>query len=206
MTPSPCGVTTGFPIRTSPDHGSFDSSPGLIAAYHVLHRLSTPRHPPCTLSSLVTWMTNRPCVSAPPARTMLPRHLRRKLSRRFERDGLKPFAARIGTYGSIPDSLAHPPGDRSSRPPPDVSSTIRLSKSFIFASGARRFVVQAPKVSEPIKYTRDSGFVKAPNRGFFTFSRDSFRVPQQVGSHRPPVEPSGLEPPTSWLQTRRSPS
>jgi hypothetical protein len=26
------------------------SSPRLIAAYHVLHRLSDPRHPPCALS------------------------------------------------------------------------------------------------------------------------------------------------------------
>ena len=43
---------TGFPIRRSLDQCSFDSSPGLIAAYHVLHRLITPRHPPCTLSSL----------------------------------------------------------------------------------------------------------------------------------------------------------
>src|SRR5688572_7587364 len=27
-------------------------SPKLIAAYYVLHRLSAPRHPPCTLNSL----------------------------------------------------------------------------------------------------------------------------------------------------------
>ena len=26
------------------------SSPKLIAAYHVLHRLSDPRHPPCALN------------------------------------------------------------------------------------------------------------------------------------------------------------
>jgi hypothetical protein len=26
------------------------SSPQLIAAYHVLHRLSEPRHPPCALN------------------------------------------------------------------------------------------------------------------------------------------------------------
>ena len=28
------------------------TSPKLIAAYHVLHRLSVPRHPPCALSNL----------------------------------------------------------------------------------------------------------------------------------------------------------
>jgi hypothetical protein len=56
MTPSGCPVTPGFPIRTSPDQCAFDHSPGLFAAYHVLHRLSTPRHPPCTLNSLTTLM------------------------------------------------------------------------------------------------------------------------------------------------------
>jgi hypothetical protein len=30
------------------------ASPKLIAAYHVLHRLSVPRHPPCALSSFFT--------------------------------------------------------------------------------------------------------------------------------------------------------
>ena len=42
----------GFPIRKSQDHRSFTSSPGLIAGSHVLHRLSTPRHPPCALWQL----------------------------------------------------------------------------------------------------------------------------------------------------------
>jgi hypothetical protein len=39
----------GFPIRKSPDQRSFSSSPRLIAAIHVLHRLLVPRHPPCAL-------------------------------------------------------------------------------------------------------------------------------------------------------------
>ena len=42
----------GCPIRKSPDHSLFSGSPKLIAANHVLHRLSTPRHPPIALSSL----------------------------------------------------------------------------------------------------------------------------------------------------------
>ena len=41
----------GFPIRRSRDQ-LVCSSPGLIAAYHVLPRLSAPRHPPYTLSNL----------------------------------------------------------------------------------------------------------------------------------------------------------
>ena len=43
----PCGM--GCPIRTPSDHSLFTSSPKLFAGYHVLHRLSTPRHPPCAL-------------------------------------------------------------------------------------------------------------------------------------------------------------
>ena len=41
----------GCPIRRSRDP-LVCSSPWLIAAYHVLHRLSAPRHPPYTLSNL----------------------------------------------------------------------------------------------------------------------------------------------------------
>jgi hypothetical protein len=45
---------TGFPIRKSPDQRSFSSSPRLIAAFYVLPRLSTPRHPPSALINLAT--------------------------------------------------------------------------------------------------------------------------------------------------------
>jgi hypothetical protein len=48
----------GCPIRTPPDHCLFSGSPKLFAASHVLHRLSTPRHPPIALSSL----TISPCL------------------------------------------------------------------------------------------------------------------------------------------------
>ena len=39
----------GCPIRKSSDISLVCSSPKLIAAYHVLHRLSEPRHPPYAL-------------------------------------------------------------------------------------------------------------------------------------------------------------
>ena len=42
----------GFPIRKSPDQSLFASSPRLIAGYHVLRRLSSPRHPPHALVRL----------------------------------------------------------------------------------------------------------------------------------------------------------
>ena len=43
----------GFPIRKSRDRRMVSFSPGLIAAAHVLHRLSVPRHPPCALVLLI---------------------------------------------------------------------------------------------------------------------------------------------------------
>src|SRR5476651_2471627 len=39
-------------IRVPRDQRSFDSSPGIIAVFHALHRLLAPRHPPHALSSL----------------------------------------------------------------------------------------------------------------------------------------------------------
>ena len=42
----------GFPHSEIPGSKLVCSSPRLIAAYHVLHRLPTPRHPPFALSSL----------------------------------------------------------------------------------------------------------------------------------------------------------
>ena len=47
-------TVTGFPIQKSPDQSLFSTSPKLIAAFHVFHRLLTPRHPPFALSSLAT--------------------------------------------------------------------------------------------------------------------------------------------------------
>ena len=43
------GLTHSEIPRSKPVTGSF----GLIAGYHVLHRLSTPRHPPCALRPVI---------------------------------------------------------------------------------------------------------------------------------------------------------
>ena len=48
-----------FLIQTSPDQRSFASFPELIAGYHVFRRFSMPRHPPCTLKSLTTFIDHR---------------------------------------------------------------------------------------------------------------------------------------------------
>src|SRR5207248_3040274 len=46
------GITLeGLPHSDIPGSQPAGDSPGLIAAIHVLHRLSVPRHPPCALAS-----------------------------------------------------------------------------------------------------------------------------------------------------------
>src|SRR3982075_702184 len=45
-------IEGGFPHSEIPGSKLVRSSPRLIAAYHVLHRLSAPRHPPNALKAL----------------------------------------------------------------------------------------------------------------------------------------------------------
>ena len=47
-------LPVGFPIRKSSDQCSVGSSPRLIAASYVLHRLLMPRHPPFAPKNLTT--------------------------------------------------------------------------------------------------------------------------------------------------------
>ena len=57
--------SAGFPhseIGGSPD---MCSSPPLIAAYHVFHRLSVPRHPPCALCILTSILPGMHSVAFP---------------------------------------------------------------------------------------------------------------------------------------------
>ena len=51
-------------IQESRDQRLFDSFPRLIAAFHALHRLLAPRHPPHTLISLTTMMDDSRCRKA----------------------------------------------------------------------------------------------------------------------------------------------
>ena len=57
------GVTgfnpAGFPHSEISGSRVVCTSPELIAAYHVLHRLHAPRHPPCALSSLTIKFAHR---------------------------------------------------------------------------------------------------------------------------------------------------
>ena len=55
----------GFPHSEIDGSSDECSSPSLIAAFHVLHRLEVPRHPPCALSSLTIKFTHEQQIPAP---------------------------------------------------------------------------------------------------------------------------------------------
>ena len=60
----PCG---GFPHSEISGSQLICSSPKLIAAYHVLHRLLMPRHSPCALFSLIyRWNLRKQIISFVP--------------------------------------------------------------------------------------------------------------------------------------------
>jgi len=87
-------------------HGStlFCSSPWLIAALHVLHRLCMPRHPPCALYNFMYTRRSRPKRSRPrrppiPAYTHLLRLLRARDPNRLRIK--KPRPARITQRCSV---------------------------------------------------------------------------------------------------------
>src|SRR5712691_8245845 len=66
----------GFPIRKSRDQRLVSTSPALIAAAHVLHRLLAPRHPPCALVLLIE--KNTLCVAMEFSRCSGPKRPTRK--------------------------------------------------------------------------------------------------------------------------------
>jgi hypothetical protein len=57
-------IEGGFPHSEIRGSKLVRSSPRLIAAYHVLHRLSAPRHPPDTLKTLDCSHRQRPSLGS----------------------------------------------------------------------------------------------------------------------------------------------
>src|SRR5215471_11678795 len=137
----------GFPHSDIPGSKLVCSSPGLIAAYRVLHRLLAPRHSPYALSSLTIRNSN----------------LRRKLRTK----NLELRSLRESMHTACVWSVKLPFAEYS------------VVKDPVAAFGD--LVIWW--LGELIRQ-----FTNSPNHQF------------QV------VENTGLEPVTSWLQTRRSPS
>ena len=112
----------GFPIRRSRGQRLVSTSPELIAAAHVLHRLLAPRHSPCALillikkNSLVTAMefsrcariwsaTERPCARPGLSKLNSVRRGRRCSRRTREQDGRNHLNWPSAYRGRTPVSL-----------------------------------------------------------------------------------------------------
>ncbi len=92
----------GFPHSDIPGSEPVCGSPRLFAAYHVLHRLSAPRHPPCTLSSL----TKLECLTRDESYRLGPIQLSKILERRT-----KKLSRIAGIRASEHLGTAQPSGD-----------------------------------------------------------------------------------------------
>src|SRR5438128_9200815 len=124
----------GSPIRTPPDQRSVDSSPGPIAASHVLHRLLVPRHPPCALDHLHTTHTRHPAHGrpCPGQRSASSRHYNRNLEitrHPPHKEGCQLLDARIhypvhkhptATQTQEPPPTPHTHTLRQGNPPPEA--------------------------------------------------------------------------------------
>ncbi len=144
MTASGCPVRPGCPIRRSPDHSLFGDSPELIAACHVLHRLRTPRHPPCTLRSLTTFMN--PCGPATAACALT-----------FQNN---PQPSALAPAAGCPEIAAVPAY---------FASTMHLSNSSPTPATDAR--LKPPASSGPKNLCRPPDAVKAPTAPFRAFSQ-----------------------------------
>jgi len=100
----------GFPHSDISGSRVVCTSPELFAAYHVLHRLHAPRHPPCALSSLtITSAHHKKSVST--AGSFSPSYSWRRSPETFRGDTLprklpEGNASRFLTFGILPIRLS----------------------------------------------------------------------------------------------------
>ena len=168
----------GFPHSEIPGSKLVCSSPGLIAAYRVLHRLLAPRHSPYALSSLTTsvW-THADRLSACASRTTR----MRPLFSHCVRPRLRPLGARASAEVCSKRTTVC-----------RIFSCQRAAECQLLAFSVQTSL-QRPEGPPSRCALRRTTFAWLANRS--SRSRE-----------RRLVENTGLEPVTSWLQTRRSPS
>ena len=118
----------GFPHSEIPGSKRVCRSPRLIAAYHVLHRLLTPRHPPSALSSLISARSRTLVILRFTDGETYPHAGRTSAFTRFVCLGL----SKIG-----PETGRHLRLDVRTRPTRDASCVVSASGPVFRASSAR---------------------------------------------------------------------
>ena len=169
----------GFPHSEIPGSKLVCSSPGLIAAYRVLHRLLAPRHSPYALSSLTTSVWTHADHSLSSVICMRPLfshcvHLRSLTRASAEVCSKRTTVCRIFSCQRAADCNLR-------------------NQQFKLVAAHQAHSPGMPSVA------RSSRAAAARLR------HGSGGNPSRIHERRM-VENTGLEPVTSWLQTRRSPS
>jgi hypothetical protein len=163
-------------------------SPKLIAAYHVLHRLLAPRHSPYALSSL-TIRNSKLTMTVPRLRSPSPviAHWKPATGNR-QRSPTAPYTLRVCGRKKLPFAGYSVVKERCRSCSPDRPAAVsrRERHSTRRASFSRTCHVR-------ITLRRMQADLLPPPR-------------RRLRARQGLVENTGLEPVTSWLQTRRSPS
>ena len=178
------------------------SSPRLIAAYHVLHRLRVPRHPPNALKALDRSHCRYPLDAGEnPTRTAssaTPRTAAANSASPSSRRRAGPFRFRGGTGLERPVSHENCPKAEAVTLSAGLRSTPRGAPGQLFSSRCQRRRASARRKSENGSQAPEN--VRRLPTGFW------FLISLVFADARRLVEPDGIEPTTSCLQSRRSPN
>jgi hypothetical protein len=174
----------GLPHSEIPGSPIARISPGLFAACHVLHRLSVPRHPPDALLRLFTGLSQRRDRTTAAHRAkphaLPPPRRRRPAPHQRETAVSHEDTSRTDP---VPETRACPPRSHHQRSlHPSINHGAR------FAGAADRALPRTPPLTPPDRRWRLLAQRDRPSQGSSV------------------VEVNGLEPMTSCLQSRRSPS
>jgi hypothetical protein len=180
-------VEGGFPHSEILGSKLVRSSPRLIAAYHVLHRLSAPRHPPNALKAL-----DRSHDRCPPPLLREARTFKSAPSAKGT-DDQKDLSSDLSEDIAC---LTHPvPRIPSKRKEPSLVPRVDPEQTECVTSSRCQTPARRPK--GPREFQNDNTDPVEPPRG---------RVAPAAPAKKHLVEPDGIEPTTSCLQSTRSPN
>jgi hypothetical protein len=128
-------VEGGFPHSEILGSKPVRGSPGLIAAYHVLHRLSAPRHPPDALLTL----------DRSHYRHLFPRECQRHSSRPSKRQRRLLVADRGKSQSDLPESAKNP---------------ARMPEAFVAQSTRSLLSARPPKLGKAVRPFKTSQFTR----------------------------------------------
>jgi hypothetical protein len=172
----------GFPHSEIPGSKLVCSSPGLIAAYRVLHRLLAPRHSPYALSSLTTSVWT---------------HADRLLACASRTTCMRPLFSHCVRLRSLTRATTEVCSKRTTVC--RIFSCQRAAEGNRLLSAFKLIHGLPGALAWPVIRSSFATRCGPPSPRLRRASFACIRV-------RRMVENTGLEPVTSWLQTRRSPS